>query len=353
MRKILYGRFMSMPSTTAIPFPIIMPSTFINGGAGVAGDYNISMDIYDEGTKRFYLIANPPAYVVTQLIPSCSEERLKALTVQMQKPIYRMSELPQNTDGLTEPGDRGFPMGNVVTARAVIPRDGTSRQMTLFPAVDGETVSALPVQSIPLIRTLGKIKVSAYLRDGNTVPVTVTDLKIFNFTGNGSFLPVWDAETAEWVDDSGRAVWNSNKKLNLSAHSLFETKLQTTATSVFGSDLTAGDSHPGYVNDSYTKDNPKEVTSFYLCQNSYGKKANADVQEGMVDEVGNRTTCLVVTLSDGRHSEIRLPYLRRNDRLTMRLGISKYAIRFEFQLWNLSSVDPDWSEEVNPVDRPF
>lgn len=330
------------------PTPDYYAESSINSGAGVAGEYSIRMDIYDVGAKRFYLIANPPAYVVTQLVPSCSEQRLKALTLQLQKPIFRMAEMPQNMDGLTQPDDRGFPMGNVVTAWAVLP-DGASRQMTLLPAADAGDASTPPIQSIPLIRSLGKIKVNAYLQDGNDTPVTVTGLKIYNFTGNGSFLPVWDT-AAEWVENEGQTVWNPGKTLNLAAHALQETKLQAVATSVFGSNQAADASHPGYIDGTCTQDTPKEITAFYLCQNSYGQKTDADVQEGLDDAVGNRTTRLVVSLSDGRHNEINLPYLRRNDRLTVRLGISQYAIQFDFRLWNLSTVDPDWSEEVESTE---
>lgn len=327
------------------PQPDYYAEPSINNGQGVTGEYNIRMDIYDKGTKRFYVIANPPAYVLTQLVPSCSEQRLKALTIQLQQPIYRIAELPQNMDGLTEPADKGFPMGNVLTAQAVL-SDDASRKMSLLPASDGVETSTQPIQSIPLIRTLGKIRVKAYLHEGNTTPVTVTDLKIYNFTCNGSFLPVWNTDVANWTDDGGQAVWNPAKTLDLTTHVLQETKLQPVITSVFGSDLTAGTSHPGYIDGNYTKENAKEMTAFYLCQNSYGKKVDADTQEGLEDVIGNRTTCLVVSLSDGRHSEIRLPYLRRNDLLTVRLGISQYAIQFDFQLWNLSTVDPDWSEGV-------
>lgn len=320
----------------------------VNDGQGAIGDYSVRMDIYDEGTKRFYVIANPPAYIETQLIPACTEQRLKALTLQLQRPVYTVSQLPQNMDGLTQAGDKGFPMCNVMTARAQL-SDDASRQMRLLPQETEGEVASRPIQSLPLIRALGKITVSAYLLPGNQTPVTVTDLKLFNYTGNGSFLPVWESDNDWMAGSDDRAVWNSAKKLDLEAHALQETKLQTGAVSVFGYDLPGDASHPGYIDDTYNeKENARTITAFYLCQNSYGEKSITDEQDGLVDAIGNRTTHLVVSLSDGRNSEIPLPYLRRNDRLAIRLGISQYAIKFDFQLWTLSSVEPDWSEEVLP-----
>ena len=67
--------------------------------------------------------------------------------------------------------------------------------------------------------------------------------------------------------------------------------------------------------------------------------------DGLADTQGNRTTKLTVNLSDGRNSEFSLPYLRRNDHLTVYLKISEYAILFDFKIWNLVTVTPDWNEE--------
>lgn len=312
----------------------------INGGAGVADEYTVRMDIYDEGAKRFYVIANPPAYIRGLLTASCSEERLRTLTLQMQRPVGTMAELPQNIDGVSEAGDSGFPMANVVTAHAEL-SESASRQMRLL-APDKE----VSITSIPLIRTLGKVVVKAYLRDGNETPVAVTDMKIYNYTADGLFVPVWSREPSQgdWTDDG---AWNSDKTLDLAAHARQETKVKPVPASVFSSDKVADESHPGYIDVSRSsKETAREITAFYLCQNSYGRKTDDIAQEGLADVVGNRTSRLVVSLSDGRTTEIQLPYLRRNDRLTVRLGISQYAIRFDFELWNLSDVNPDWSEEI-------
>lgn len=299
----------------------------INNGTGVVDKYTVRMDIYDEGDKRIYVIANPPVYIREQLTPSCSEEFLKALTLQMQRPIDAMSKLPQNIDGVSDAGDKGFPMANVIVARAKLQAGASRRMCLLTPATEDE------ITSIPLIRALGKVVVKAYhlLGAGETAdavtPVAVTSLKIYNYTADGLFVPAWKGDNT----------------LDLELHAQRETKVQTVAASVFGSDKAADESHPGYIDANYaSKDNARKITAFYLCQNSYGK----DDTGGLEDAVGNRTTRLVISLSDGRTTEIQLPYLRRNDRLTVRLGISRYAIRFDFELWWLADVNPDWSEEV-------
>lgn len=322
--------------------------TALNGGAGQAGEYTVrEMEVYSEGEKRIYAIANPPAYIASQLTADCNESRLRGLLVAMQSPVATVSRLPQNADGVSDPGDTGFPMGNAVVA--YVEKNGAAgypRQVILKTAAGG-----LPIESIPLFRSFGKVSVQAYLKDGNTEPVTVTDVKIYNYTADGLMLPVWQAGEPDWMeaaDASGTrriAVWNPAKRLDLNALAEKETKLVTTATSVFSSE--AADGTSGRV--PATSDSPQNavtITSFYLCQNSYGAKVPADRQEGLADAVGNRTTRMLVSLSDGRSTEIVLPYLRRNDHLTVRLGITQYAILFQFSVWNLMTVTPDWSDEV-------
>lgn len=323
---------------------------FTQGGIDALDEYTIhEMDIYDEGEKRIYVIANPPAYIASELTASSSEGRLKSLVLSMQKVAHSMNDLPQNQDGINDPGNTGFPMGNVVTAYVQRTSASSSvRQVSLLTAADG-----LEIESIPLIRNLGKVSVSAYLKDGNTEPVTVTDMKIYNYTGDGLFVPVWQpgAEWTEATDPEGTsryALWNPERLLDLDALSVKEETVITTATSVF-TDSGAGAASTGYIGAEHNSaENTKTVCSFYLCQNSYGGKAStSEIQSGVADPVGNRTSKLLVSLSDGRSTEITVPYLRRNDHLTIRLGITQYTIEFHFSVWNLRMVTPEWSDEVN------
>ena len=326
-------------------FPDYYAEPSVNGGKGQAGEYTVSMDIYDKGTKRFYLVANPPEYIREQLTPSCSEERLKHLVLNMQHPIHKMAELPQNIDGLTGQEDRGFPMCNIVTAAAVL-KNQTSRQMELKVPETAAAGSGLKIKSIPLLRALGKVIVKAYLKDNNDSPVSITGISVYNYAGNGLFFPAWSGGQSDWVadgSDGGTAVWNKGRELDLRSHADWETRLLTTAIPVFDG---GGEPGNGLV-DGTGSDNAREITAFYLCQNSYGEKEkdNQNSQEGLPDVVGNRTTRMVVSLSDGRSKEVELPYLRRNDRLTVRLGISRFSVHFEFQRWQLATVTPDWSED--------
>ena len=134
---------------------------------------------------------------------------------------------------------------------------------------------------------------------------------------------------------SAYAEWNSDKKLDLTEMGKKEELLITNTVSVL----------PVAVEvDATNKESANPVTSFYLCQNSYGDAIDVNEQEGLEDTEGNRATRLVVGLSDGRSSEKTLPYLRRNDHLTIYLKVSAYAINFDFKVWNLVTVTPDWKE---------
>lgn len=297
--------------------------------------YAIRMSIQKEGKKRFYVIANPPRYIKEQLTEECPEERLKSLVIAMQGIAYSMDELPQNQDGVSDKSNTGFPMANVVTAYVRL-ADVANRKMALQVSMDDTSL----ITNIPVIRCLAKVTVKAYL-DGHTTPVSVTGMSIYNFTGDGLFMPVWEAGANDWVTatTTGYAQWNTaDKQLNLAALEQQETQVITSATSILKTSAS--------VSGTYTdKSNALTLTSFYLCQNSYGEKAPGDTVDGLADTQGNRTTKLTVNLSDGRNSEFSLPYLRRNDHLTVYLKISEYAILFDFKIWNLVTVTPDWNEE--------
>lgn len=297
--------------------------------------YAIQMSIQKEGKKRFYVIANPPSYIANQLTATSSEANLQSLMIAMQGIAYNMSDLPQNADGVSDTGgDTGFPMANRMTAYARL-TDAANRRMTLHT----EQTDGLMITTLPVIRCLGKISVKAYLGNGNTTPVKINNLSIYRFAGDGYFLPVWEEDSNDWKPISSNpayAEWNSDKKLNLTEMGKKEEHLITNTVSVL----------PGAVEvDATEVESAKSVTSFYLCQNSYGEAIkDTNEQAGLEDTEGNRATRLVVGLSDGRSSEKTLPYLRRNDHLTIYLKVSAYAINFDFKVWNLVTVTPDWKE---------
>lgn len=305
------------------------------GISRIKNKYAIQMSIQKEGKKRFYVIANPPSYIANQLTATSSEANLQSLMIAMQGIAYNMSDLPQNADGVSDTGgDTGFPMANRMTAYARL-TDAANRRMTLHT----EQTDGLMITTLPVIRCLGKISVKAYLGNGNTTPVKINNLSIYRFAGDGYFLPVWEEDSNDWKPISSNpayAEWNSDKKLNLTEMGKKEEHLITNTVSVL----------PGAVEvDATEVESAKSVTSFYLCQNSYGEAIkDTNEQAGLEDTEGNRATRLVVGLSDGRSSEKTLPYLRRNDHLTIYLKVSAYAINFDFKVWNLVTVTPDWKE---------
>ena len=304
------------------------------GISRIKNKYAIQMSIQKEGKKRFYVIANPPSYIANQLTATSSEANLQSLMIAMQGIAYKMSDLPQNADGVSDTGgDTGFPMANRMTAYARL-TDAANRRMTLH----AEQTDGLMITTLPVIRCLGKISVKAYLDNGNTTPVKINNLSIYRFAGDGYFLPVWEEDREDWQSPSNSAYakWNSDKRLNLTEMGKKEELLITNTVSVLPVAVEVrGSGQEAAV----------QITSFYLCQNSYGEAINANEQAGLEDTEGNRATRLVVGLSDGRSSEKTLPYLRRNDHLTIYLKVSAYAINFDFKVWNLVTVTPDWEEQ--------
>lgn len=311
----------------------------INGGKGVFNTYRIHMNIRREGNKRFYVLVNPPRYIEQELKHKVTEEFLRSLALYMYEPVFRVGEIPQDIDGLPSTDGSGrFPMANVFTAN--VHSIDESRTVYLFP---DDKLDATVIREIPLFRSFGKVSVEAYLRGyavGNGV--SVTRMEIYNFSGEGYALPFWNERDPYWVIDGTTAVWNSMKVMDLGKMAERETKVLTTPVSLLSAPVAltqpAGD---------VAEVSP--VTHFYLSQNSYGKRTSVeDTQSGLVDEVGNRESRMVVWLSDGRVSEMVLPFLRRNDNLRVRLAISEFGLNVDFKVWNTSNVNPDWGEEILP-----
>ncbi len=326
-----------------ITSPDYMKDVKVKGGDN--GTYQLKMQVRNTGKKRFYLFVNPPENIKSILEdPKSTEGRLKSLTIDMNKPLGNNSA--------------GLPMSNCFEAYV----DGISNdnhtnskadEVFMFP--DGLRKNNKIVE-IPVFRSLGKITVQAYLKKGNaridnvgsapTKQLSIKELSIFNFNADGSALPIWSLDkdkqnywTPKGQTTSDEYEWNNDLKLDLSVMSKMEvlivneiTKLENiNNTPISSSDI----------------NNPDKITHFYLCQNSFGEKISADEQDGVVDVDGNRTTKMIVTLSDGRVSEIPLPYLRRNDNLKVRLAINEFKIDAEFLIWKEASVTPDWDEEID------
>ncbi|WP_290539964.1 hypothetical protein [Alistipes sp.] len=322
---------------------ISSPDTYfeprINGGNGVLNIHGIRMKIRREGSKRFYVFVNPPRYIESELKHKVSEEFLKSLSLYMYTPVFRVEDFPQDIGGMPSTNGSGrFPMSNVFAAHVRSIDD--SRTVYLFP---DEQLDAAVIRNIPLFRSFGKISVEAYLKgyaEGNGV--SVNRLEIYNYGGEGYALPFWDETKPYWQVDGATSVWNPGMVMDLRKMAERETKVQTTPVPLLSAPVALTQPAGGEAVVS-------PVTKFYLSQNSYGKPASdGDTQSGLVDEVGNRESRMVVYLSDSRVSEMVLPFLRRNDNLTVRLAISEFGLNVNFKVWNTSNVNPDWSEEILP-----
>lgn len=304
-------------------FPDFYEDPFVNHGQGADGKYRVEMNIHSTGQKRFYLIANPPQYIKEQLTSIITEGQLRSMIISLQRPIQRMNQLPQTADGalpITKTNS-GFPLSNQLTAYVHQQSDQGGLYLT---RLDDPTQTVLTF--LPLFRALGKVSVYAYC-EGNPSQqevITVTGLDIFNYTCDGYFIPRWTLGGQMDLEQmSQREV-----KVGVQPVPLLKNHLTVTPDYVFGNQL--------------------PLTSFYVCQNSFGKATHGDSRPGMPDTEGNRTTKLVVSLSDGRRSEISLPYLRRNDHLSIHIGISQNVVKIEFKEWELSTVTPDWDDGLDP-----
>ncbi|EJX03704.1 hypothetical protein EVA_08190 [gut metagenome] len=255
----------------------------------------------------------------------------------MKYPLMDISQLPQSQDGESQPAANGFPMSNQMTAYVGYGKKEGTLNLTATEPTGNPSTPSKQIHQIPIFRTLGKVSVVAYLQDSITTDkILIEQLNLFNYNRDGLFVPQWQQPNC-WNAETGE--WNPQSQFDLTAMSTFEKQVGVTPFPLIKSPV---------VIDSVGSDRSQSITSFYLCQNSFGDKLQADMQPGVQDALGNRTTKMEVKLSDGRISEVVLPYLRRNDHLTIRLKITKYSIKVDFLKWNEHTVTPEWDDSVIP-----
>lgn len=306
------------------------------------GTYAFQMKVYDKGEKRFYVFVNPPEYVRQELVYNADESKLKSLDIFQREPLKNIADLQQTIDGKVvnnkigkHNGKVGLPMTNFFKA-IVDFEPNNPRQLWLYPIkeqthkIDG---------SIPLFRSMGKITIQACMKKevasvgkGN---VTISQINIFNYTTNGSCLPMWKINENDcfWKDSN----WNPDLKMDLEKMVLKENAVQVQPVPLLEKSIEVGATNV-------------DLISFYLCQNSYGPDSKIEGNwNGLVDTDGNRITKLSVTLDDGRKTEVPLPFLCRNDHLTVKLTITLHGILVTFEKWKELIVHPDWSDDVVPA----
>lgn len=312
--------------------------------AGQQSQYNLTMDIRDCGKKRFYLFINPPLYIKEQLVRKCPEERLKSFRLNMTKPLTNIKRMPQTVDGELDSQDNngGFPMSNTFEAYV---GNISENKVYLYPS---QNQTNKVINQIPAFRSLGKLIVKAQLKndaiqiaDNKAQALKVTKIKLYNYLSNGNALPTWDLSSGQthWSDATNVYAWNPNLLMNLEAMVKDEDKAVI--------DPYVFENATGTEVGSF--EHPTTILSCYLCQNSYGIKATESEQEGLEDSQGNRSTRMRIHLSDGRISDIVLPYLRRNDCLTILLSISTNFIHVSFEKWKSEEVNPEWNESIDPT----
>lgn len=315
------------------------PDFFVDKVVNQEDSYKVSMMINGIGQKRFYLFANPPRYVREVLTATCPEGTLKTLGIFMRKPIKKMSELPQSADGVSDTGGKsGFPMANQMVAYANL--GDKEREVFLSAAPDRKGGR---ITRIPIFRSLGKISVVAWRKKNQSQEmIKVTGMYIFNYGCDGYFAPIWDTNKEKYWEDvspEGIAGWNTALNMDLTEMVKRETQAGVDAVSVMEQETEV-------LPENNSTENARLLSSFYLCQNSYGRKMDGETQDGIPDPMGNRTSKMLIVLNDGRTSEIELPYLRRNDHLKIRIGITENTLQVEFLKWNQSEIIPDWDDGV-------
>lgn len=82
----------------------------------------------------------------------------------------------------------------------------------------------------------------------------------------------------------------------------------------------------------------------YLYENYFGPTLPGDTKEGLIDET--KYSRIHIVLNDGRDKTFLLPYLKRNDYLTVRISFGASDIICDIKPWEKEEIHPDYTDNT-------
>lgn len=288
------------------------------------GRYTFKMEV-TPGYKRFYLIANPGVTFRANLA-SYTQAELQGL---------KTAELSDHQDNSSEDGSvdsglqpdqimmalkegKGIPMSMSVMGKITLnktktgPGDVSSGTLILDDGSD----------TFSLIRAIAKVRlicrVNKELQSNSFVLET---FEIQQANKQTFLLPRYAVANKKWIID-----FPSMAEVAV---------LERTV---------------GYVTGKQENNSEDEWLEFdrgthYLYENYFGPTLPGDTEEGLIDET--KYSRIHVVLDDGRDKTFALPYLKRNDYLTVRISMSASSIICDIKPWEKEDIYPDYTDKTN------
>ena len=288
------------------------------------GRYTFKMEV-TPGYKRFYLIANPGVTFRANLA-SYTQAELQGL---------KTKTLSNHQDGESDYGGlenalkpdqimtdleagKGVPMSMSVMGKITLNKTKAGTEggaLGILELDDGSDTFSL-IRAVAKVRLIGRVK--------NELPSNgwvLDTLEILQANKQTFLLPKYAVTNGKWVIDFP---------------SMAEAAVLTRTVGYIHGKQSFGSENEWHEYDRGTH---------YLYENYFGPTLPGDTEEGLIDET--KYSRIHVVLDDGRDKTFALPYLKRNDYLTVRISMSASDIICDIKPWEKEDIYPDYTDKTN------
>lgn len=286
------------------------------------GKYIFKMEV-TPGYKRFYLLANPGIDLRSNLASYTQAELQDLKTMKLNDHEDNYSD-GRVEDGLKQDqimkalkDGTGIPMSMSVTGQITLNKTGSESGT----ATQGNLLLDDGSDTFSLIRAVAKVHLICRLKG--------------ELANNNSSLETFEIQQANRQSFLFPKYVVTDGKWAIDFPSMAEAAVLTRTV--------------GYVygkQESFLVDWQEfDRGTHYLYENYFGPTLPGDTKEGLIDET--KYSRIHVVLSDGRNKTFALPYLKRNDYLTVRVNISASDIICDIKPWEREDIYPDYTDTTN------
>lgn len=286
------------------------------------GQYSVEMEV-TPGYKRFYLIANPGIEFRPDLESYTQAELQNLKTMTLKDHEDGEDYLPN--DGLVpdqimtalEAG-KGVPMSMSVLGQITLGKKDTDSGGPLR----GTLVLDNGANAFSLVRVVAKVRLICRVKNElQSSSLDLNMLEIQNANRSTFLLPKYTVKDSKWLID-------------------FSSMTEA-------ADLTRT---VRYVCGKQENNTAEEWLEFdrgthYFYENYFGPAVAGEVEEGLIDET--KYSRIHVVMSDGRDKTFVLPYLKRNDYLTVTISMAASYIICDIKSWENEDIYPDYTDKIN------
>lgn len=287
------------------------------------GQYSVEMEV-TPGYKRFYLIANPGIEFRPDLESYTQAElqNLKAMELINHRDTAddfpNGGLIPDQIMTAREAG-KGVPMSMSVLGQITLDKKDTDSGGPLW----GTLVLDNGADAFSLVRVVAKVRLVCRVKNElQSSSLDLDRLEIQNANKSTFLLPKYTVKDGKWLIDFPSMTEAAD--------------LTRTVGYVFGKQEN---------NNTDGKWEEFDRGTHYFYENYFGPAVAGDVEEGLIDET--KYSRIHIVMSDGRDKTFVLPYLKRNDYLTVTISIAASYIICDIKPWENEDIYPDYTDKIN------